>query len=167
MTDITPTILDLAGVSHPSTYNGTEVHALMGKSLKGLLNGTTDIIHPADEAIGGEMFNNTSVRMGDWKATSYGYPLQWKLYNLATDMGENTDLASQHPDILEKLITAYDKYAQDVGVVIPRGEKFEQTAKNNFPPVTQDDIQTIELANMFAPGYPLNTTATNPQAIIN
>ena len=82
-------------------------------------------------------------------------------------MGENTELASQHPDILEKLITAYDKYAQDVGVVIPRGEKFEQTAKNNFPPITQHDIQTIELANMFAPGYPLNANVTNPQAIIN
>ena len=167
VTDITPTILELAGVSHPSTYQGHDVHAVMGKSLNPLLNGTMEKIHPDDEAIGGEMFNNTSVRMGDWKATSYGYPPQWKLYNLATDMGENTDLASQHPDILEKLITAYDKYAQDVGVIIPRGEKFEQTAKNNFPPVTQDDIQTIELANMFAPGYPLNATATNPQAIIN
>ena len=167
VTDITPTILELAGVSHPSTYQGQDVHAVMGKSLNPLLNGTMEKIHPDDEAIAGEMFNNTSVRMGDWKATSYGYPPQWKLYNIATDLGENTDLASQHPDILEKLITAYDKYAQDVGVVIPRGEKFEQVAKNNFPPVTQEDVQTIELANMFAPGYPLNATATNPQAIIN
>ena len=167
VTDITPTILELAGVSHPSTYQGQDVHAVMGKSLKPVLDGTMEKIHPDDEAIGGEMFNNTSVRMGDWKATSYGYPTQWKLYNIATDLGENTDLASQHPDILEKLITAYNKYAQDVGVVIPRGEKFEQTAKNNFPPVTQEDVQTIELGNMFAPGYPLNTNATNPQAIIN
>jgi arylsulfatase A-like enzyme len=167
VTDITPTILELAGVSHPSTYQGHDVHAVMGKTLNPLLNGTMEKIHPDDEAIAGEMFNNTSVRMGDWKATSYGYPPQWKLYNLATDLGENTDLASQHPDILEKLITAYNKYAQDVGVVIPRGEKFEQTAKNNFPPVTQEDVQTIELSNMFAPGYPLNTNVTNPQAIIN
>jgi arylsulfatase A-like enzyme len=167
VTDITLTILELAGVSHPSTYQGHDVHAIMGKSLNPLLNGTMEKIHPDDEVIAGEMFNNTSVRMGDWKATSYGYPPQWKLYNLATDLGENTDLASQHPDILEKLITAYDKYAQEVGVVIPRGEKFEQTAKNNFPPITQDDIQTIELSNMFALGYPLNTNATNPQAIIN
>jgi hypothetical protein len=68
-------------------------------------------------------------------------------------LGENTDLVSQHPDVLEKLITTYDNYVQDVGVVIPMGEKFEQTAKNNFPPITQDEIQTIELANMFAPGY--------------
>ena len=166
VTDITPTILDLAGVSHPSTYQGHDVHAVMGKSLNPLLNGTMEKIHPDDEAIAGEMFNNTSVRMGDWKATSYGYPPQWKLYNIATDLGENTDLASKHPDLLEKLITAYNKYAQDVGVVIPRGEKFEQTAKNNFPPVDEQNIQTIDLAKMFAPGYPLNAT-TNQTAVIN
>jgi arylsulfatase A-like enzyme len=164
VTDITPTVLEFANVSHPSTYNGTEVHELMGKSLKPLLDGTVDVIHPADETISGEMFNNTSVRMGDWKATSYGYPPQWKLYNLATDLGENTDLAGQHPDILQKLIAEYDKYAQDVGVVIPRGEAFEQTAKSNFPPVTQENIQTIDLANLFVPGYPLN--ANNQTAII-
>jgi arylsulfatase A-like enzyme len=161
VTDITPTVLDLAGVSHPSTYKGHEVHALMGKSLKPLLDGTVQVVHPADEAIGGEMFNNTSVRMGDWKATSYGVPTQWKLFNLATDLGENTDLSAQHPDILQKLIAAYNKYAQDVGVIIPRGEKFEQTAKNNFPPVTQSNIQSINLNDMLAPGYPLNASKPN------
>jgi arylsulfatase A-like enzyme len=161
VTDVTPTILEYANVSHPSAYQGHEVHALMGKSLKPLLEGVVETIHPADEAISGEMFNNTSVRMGDWKATSYGVPTQWKLFNLATDLGENNDLAAQHPDILKTLIGEYDKYAQDVGVVIPRGEKFEQTAKNNFPPVTQNDTQTIDLGNMFAPGYPLNDTSAN------
>jgi arylsulfatase A-like enzyme len=161
VTDITPTVLDLAGVSHPSSYKGHPVHSLMGKSLKPLLDGTVKVVHPADEAIGGEMFNNTSLRMGDWKATSYGVPLQWKLFNLATDPGENTDLSSQHPDILQKLIAAYNKYAQDVGVIIPRGQKFEQAAKDNFPAVTQSNIQTINLNDMFAPGYPLNASKPN------
>ena len=40
VTDITPTILEFANVSHPSTYQGHDVHAMMGKSLKPLLNGT-------------------------------------------------------------------------------------------------------------------------------
>jgi hypothetical protein len=64
------------------------------------------------------------------------------------------------------MIAAYNKYAQDVGVIIPRGEKFEQTAKNNFPPVTQNNTQTINLNDMFAPGYPLNASKPNV-AIIN
>jgi len=141
------------------------MHPLMGKSLVPLLEGTTDVVHPADEAIGGEMFNNTSVRMGDWKATSYGVPLQWKLFNLKTDLGESTDLASQHPDILQKLIAEYDKYSQEVGNVIPRGAAFEQTAKNNFPPIGNDP-QTIGLADMLVPGYPLNETEA-PIAVVN
>ena len=103
--------------------------------------------------------------MGDWKATSYGVPLQWKLFNLKTDLGESTDLASQHPDILQKLIAEYDKYSQEVGIVIPRGAAFEQTAKNNFSPIGNDP-QTISLADMLVPGYPLNETEA-PIAVPN
>ena len=112
-----------------------------------------------------EMFNNTSVRMGDWKATSYGVPLQWKLFNLKTDLGESTDLASQHPEILQKLIAEYEKYSQEVGIVIPRGEQFEEAAKDNFPPIG-NDAQTISLAEMLVPGYPLNETQAQI-AVIN
>ena len=32
----------------------------------------------------------------------------WHLYNLTTDLGDNTDLGAQHPDILKKLIAEYD-----------------------------------------------------------
>ena len=129
------------------------MHALMGKSLKPLLEGKVEVVHPTHEAISGEMFNNTSVRMGDLKATVNGIPPQWKLYNLANDLG------AQHSDIMQSMIAAYEKYAQDVGVVIPRGAKFEQTAKNNFPPVVANNTQTIDLGKMFAPGYPVNETS--------
>ena len=70
MTDFTPTLLDLAGVSHPSTYNGTEVHALMGKSIKPILDGTTDVVHPLTKLSHGEMFNTTVVRMGHYEKAS-------------------------------------------------------------------------------------------------
>jgi len=46
-------------------------------------------------------------------------------------------------------------------VIIPRGEKFEQTAKNNFPLVTQSNVQNINLNDMLAPGYPLNASKPN------
>jgi arylsulfatase A-like enzyme len=156
VTDFTPTILELAGVSHPSTYNGTEVHALMGKSIKPLLDGTVDVVHPANETIPAEMFNTTVVRMGDWKGIHQASDKSgvWHLYNLATDLGENTDVADQHPDIMKKLISAYDKYAQDVGIVIPTSGPFATL----FPPITANNTQTINLTNMFVPGYPWNAT---------
>jgi len=153
MTDVTPTILDLAGVSHPSTYQGHEVHAMMGKSLKPVIEGTADITHPADEPISGELFNNTSVRMGDWKAIGDGLTGQWKLFNLASDLGENTDLSAEHPELLQQMIADYEKYAQEVGIVIPRGEAFAESAKTLIPAITPDNFQTINLTNMLVPGY--------------
>ena len=116
--------------------------------------GTVDVVHPPDEAISSEMFNQSSVRMGDWKAIHVSGQRDWKLYNIATDLGENTDVAAQHPDILQKLSAAYDKYAQDVGIVIPTSGPFSTL----FPQVTANNTQTIDLAKMFAPGFPLNET---------
>lgn len=68
------------------------------------------------------MFNNTAIWMGDWKAVRNFQPVgdgKWHLFNITNDIGENTDLASQHPEILKKLISDYDKFAKDVGVVVP------------------------------------------------
>jgi arylsulfatase len=49
--DVTPTLIEYAGVQHPSTYNGSEVHPLMGKSIKLLLDGKVKRIHASDEPI--------------------------------------------------------------------------------------------------------------------
>ena len=123
--DMTPTFLDYAGVQTPgSTYKGHAVHAIMGKSLKPLLEGSVGKVHAVDEPVAQEMFNNTAVWMGDWKAVKNNPPPsdgKWHLYNITADIGENNDLASQHPDVLKKLMTEYDKFAKDVGVVVPSG----------------------------------------------
>lgn len=60
--------------------------------------------------------------MGPWKAEKlFGLPLsdnKWHLYNIKSDIGENTYLASQHPEILQKMISSYDKFAGDVRVIV-------------------------------------------------
>jgi arylsulfatase A-like enzyme len=133
--DMTPTFLEYAGVQHPgSTYNGHPVHAIMGKSIKSLLDGKIQVVHPADEPIAQEMFNNTAVFMGDWKALKNDPPIsdgKWHLFNITADIGENTDLASQHPEILAKLMSDYEKFAKDVGVIVPTGqaEAFQNIGK--------------------------------------
>jgi arylsulfatase/uncharacterized sulfatase len=94
----------------------------MGKSLKPLFEGKVEKVYGDDVPVAQEMFNNTAIWMGDWKAVRNFQPVgdgKWHLFNITNDIGENTDLASQHPEILKKLISDYDKFAKDVGVVVP------------------------------------------------
>lgn len=123
--DMTPTMSDFAGAKLPgATYNGHNVHPIMGKSLKPLLEGKVGEVYADDEPISQEMFNNTAVWMGDWKAVRNFQPVgdgQWHLFNLTADVGENTDLSNQNAEILKKLISHYEEFAKNVGVVVPTG----------------------------------------------
>ena len=63
------------------------------------------------------------MRQGDFKAVSVSPPYgagTWHLYNLADDPGETHDLANEEPETLKKLQAAWDRYANDVGVVLSK-----------------------------------------------
>ncbi|MGE5685089.1 MAG: arylsulfatase [Nitrososphaerota archaeon] len=145
VTDITPTFLDYAQVQHPgSTYNGQEVHPVMGKSIKPLVEGVADRVHLENEPIGTEMFNNTGLYMGDWVAIKDAHTNgKWELYNTAIDPAQNNNLANQHPDIVQTMSAAYQNYSKNVGIVIPRGDLFAFQAKHLTPPF--DKPQTVEM----------------------
>jgi arylsulfatase len=149
--DITPTILEYAGVKHPgSVYNGHLVHHIMGKSLAGLFNGTVDRVYGENEMLAEEMFNNTAVWMGDWKAIKHEPPVgdgKWQLHNLADDPTETVNVADKYPYVIQKLISAYEKYAQEVGVVIPRGQAYSDSVGSATPPVNQSEV-TITSADI-------------------
>jgi arylsulfatase A-like enzyme len=166
--DIAPTIYQIANVTYPATYKGHTIHPLMGKSLVALLDGKVDQVYTDKEPLGAELFNTTGVRMGEWQAIhntgevySNGSDI-WKLYNLRNDLGEQKNVATQHPDILQKMTTAYAKYAKDVGVVIPRGEVFAQSAAN-FPPINAKNMVSISLKDLI-PGYKGNSYHNNSAA---
>jgi len=98
---------------------------MMGKSLKGVLTGSTKAVYGADELVCGEMQNGKWVRQGDFKAVAVAPPYgtgTWHLYNLVDDPGETRDLAKEQPERLKKLKAAWNRYAKDVGVVLTRGK---------------------------------------------
>lgn len=148
--DLTPTILEYAGVQQTGTvYNGHLVHHIMGKSLAGLFNGSVDRVYGENDMLAEEMFNNTAVWMGDWKAIKHEPPVgdgKWQLHNLVDDPTETVNLADMNPYILQKLISAYEKYAQEVGIVIPRGQAFAD-ALASTPPIYQSEV-TITQADI-------------------
>jgi hypothetical protein len=45
---------------------------------------------------------------------------QWKLFDLKQDIRETTDLSKDHPGILQNMVSAYDKWAQDTGIIEPQ-----------------------------------------------
>ena len=153
LTDLTPTILDYANVPQAgSTYEGREVHPIMGKSIRPLLNGSAEVIHGPDDPTGVEMFNNTAVFNGPWVAlmdNSHPTGKGWELYNIETDPGQNNNVADQNPDLVKQMIADYNSFAEEVGVVIPRGEKAAVQYANIYPAL--NETQTVNLDEIIPP----------------
>lgn len=119
--DLMPTILDAAGIEHPTTFRGRPVEPMRGRSLLPLLRAETDTVYSDSDPVGGELANGKWMRKGDYKIVSVAPPYgdgNWSLYDLAKDPGETTDLSMSEPEILKDLVTAWDNYAAEVGIVL-------------------------------------------------
>jgi arylsulfatase len=121
VTDLMPTILDMAGIEHPQTYRDRDVERMSGRSMTEVLSGAESEVYGKNDFIGGEMQNGKWMRQGDFKAASVAPPFgtgQWALYNVVKDPGETRNLAQEQPETLDRLIRAWDRYADNVGVVL-------------------------------------------------
>ncbi len=122
VTDIMPTMLELAGLQHPEQFEGRDVLPMRGHSMIGLLNQSEEFVYGADEYIGGEMFGGRWLRKGDYKAVLVPKPYgdgEWQLYNVVKDPGETKNLANEKPELFKELQLAWDRYAAETGVVFP------------------------------------------------
>jgi arylsulfatase len=132
--DVAVTALDYANVEHPGTsYDGRDVYPLDGKSLRPLLEGKVDRIHPADEPFATELFGGKAVYLDNWKIQSIIAPYgdsEWGLYDLSVDPTESNDLSAEHPELFEKMKGMYDDYAERVGVIPPVGSSLDKSSYN-------------------------------------
>ncbi|MBW1789335.1 MAG: hypothetical protein JRK53_22415, partial [Deltaproteobacteria bacterium] len=140
--DIVPTVLELAGIEHPSTYKGREIAPVQGKSWMGMLAGSTQSPRTSDDWLGWELFNNRAIRQGDWKISWLYRPLgtyDWQLFNLAEDPGEQYDLSIKFPEKKKALVALWDEYVKTNGVIIGERSPFEGTRKALRDPVPEFD----------------------------
>jgi arylsulfatase len=140
--DIVPTVLELAGIEHPSTYKGREIAPVQGKSWVGMLNGRTQSPRTSDDWLGWELFNNRAIRQGDWKISWLYQPLgteDWQLFNLAEDPGEQYELSPKFPEKKMALVALWDEYVKMNGVIIGERSPFEGTRKALRDPVPELD----------------------------
>jgi len=99
--DFLPTCCDLAGVTPPEGIDGISIlPTLLGKPEE-------QEKHPYLYWEFHEQGKKQAVRMGDWKAVRLNVakdpnaPIE--LYNLKDDLGEERNVADQHPEIVEKM----------------------------------------------------------------
>ena len=126
VTDIVPTLLEVAGVpAHNGEYKGRTVEPMIGSSLVPVLQGMAERVHPVDQAIGYELSGSAALFKGDYKLVKSLKPVgneQWHLYNISTDPGETIDLQGQLPELFQSMQADYAEYVRINGVLpMPAG----------------------------------------------
>ncbi|MEH6567755.1 MAG: arylsulfatase [Halioglobus sp.] len=117
--DVTPTLLELAGIDTHRSRLYKEKLLPQGRSLLKAWRGDEAAL---GRTLGMELFGNAAVIQDQWKALNIKAPLgsgSWELYDLARDPGETSDLSAQHPDLLQSLLAEYAQYAKHSGVIPP------------------------------------------------
>lgn len=125
--DVTPTLLDFAGIKHPgNSYQGKSVIPMDGRSMRSLWEGKSDRVYGPDEPVLFELYGkvNKALYLGDWKVLrlgdhpwGHGESAQWQLFNLQMDPAESVDLSAAYPELKEKMIKLYAEREQAVGFV--------------------------------------------------
>lgn len=125
-TDITPTILSLAGVAKPGPrYGGRPVLPMSGRDLSPILSGSKERVYGEDDGVGYELTGHAAFFQGDYKLVRNGLPQgdgDWHLYNIMTDPGEVIDLKETEPARFQRMLSGYERFAGENGVMpLPAG----------------------------------------------
>ena len=138
VSDVVPTLLDLAGVQHPGTsYKGQTIYPLTGHSLMPVIQGKATRVRGPDEVLGYELSGNRALFKGDYKLLSNLAPVgdgQWHLYNISQDPGETHDLQHEMPELFQSMQADYAKWAKANGVLpMPEGyDPIQQVVINSL-----------------------------------
>ena len=116
------TMLDYAGVDHPQTeFKGRKLSPPSGVSLRPYLAGAESSPRTEEESVVFELFGNTYVMAGDYKAIRVRPGMwgdgKWHLYNIKQDPGETRPLEAEQPERLLKMIGIFERYAEEKGIV--------------------------------------------------
>ena len=118
-TDILPTVLEVCGLpSMPDLHKD-------GVSFASLLKGETQPVHDALFWHFPHYGNHgsgpcSSVRVGDWKLIHWIEDDSVELFDLATDPGEKTDRATQHPERVKDLRARLAAWRNETAANMPR-----------------------------------------------
>jgi arylsulfatase A-like enzyme len=119
--DFMSTFVELAGATYPTAYKGHAIPATTGLSLAPTFTGQQT---PGHTWLFNEHFGARYARQGDWKIVSgSGRDSTWRLFNLAVDRSETTDLAAQNPGKVKQMDSVWRQWAHTHNVFPKPGRK--------------------------------------------
>lgn len=122
--DFYPTLLELLGLSarEGQTIDGVSIARVLADPRQRLEREAVFNFFPHG---GAGRPPGVTVRQGDWKLirwyeTGPDYPAPQELYNLKDDLGETTNLAAGHPEIVARLDGLIDQFLEHTGALAPK-----------------------------------------------
>ena len=137
-----PTVVDLAGATYPTDFNGHKILPEEGISMVPAFNSTQPL---QDRTLFWEHEGNRAVNDGHYKLVAlWNHP--WELYDFVANRTEDKtqDLAAAHPDVVKKMSDEWDAWGKRVG------------AAEEYPPApvfgTLKSMGTSAYGNQGSPG---------------
>lgn len=161
VTDVMPTLLEVAGIKYPSQFRGHRTRRLDGISFFDALRDPTALGKRTEQHY--ELDGNRGYIKDGWKLVSLQPPGKridldnWMLFNLQEDPTEIENLAAKFPDKLEELVSSFDEAAFRNYVYPIDNRAYEKSlavpphreAVINAPHVFYAGAQTIERVAVF------------------
>lgn len=123
ISDVAPTIMEVASLEVPDTYHGAEQQPMDGVSMQYAFDAPDAANRKQRQYF--EMFGNRAIWVDGWKAVTIHanrmpwdlavtLPFEedeWELYHVAEDFSEAHNLADKYPEKLEELKAIFDEEA--------------------------------------------------------
>ena len=128
-TDFTPTLLSLCGVKTDQRFDGTDISTVLRGGAGGQRTFFWHFPHYTNQGSrpGG------AVREGNWKLVEHYDADQVELYDLSSDIGEEHDLASKHPERVAELRAKLKAWRKEIGAQ-------ENTPNPDFQPALYEKL---------------------------
>ncbi|HEY3900091.1 MAG TPA: arylsulfatase [Chthoniobacter sp.] len=108
LVDIMATAVDLAGAKYPERFHDNDIIPMEGVSLRPAFDGQS---LNRKQPIFWEHEGNKAVRDGKWKLVQK-WRGPWELYDMEADRTELHDLSKDHPEIVSRLQSSWDGWAE-------------------------------------------------------
>ncbi|MCK5067521.1 MAG: arylsulfatase [Bacteroidales bacterium] len=120
--DLAPTFYEVAGIAYPEIFEEREVYPLKGTSLLPYVSGKSSEVHSDEYVFAMEHYGHAMLRKGKWKITNFIRPFElenFMLYDLSTDIGEQTDLREAEPDKYDEMLREWAVFSDKIQLQIP------------------------------------------------